>query len=78
MAKQYIMKGLDADEWQAFKEKAVAQRSSLKDIIVSLLRQWLKPSNISQSLACEWGFRAAEKGWNLEQTMIEFRKLTDR
>lgn len=28
-------------------------------------------------LACEWGFRSAEKGRNLEATMIEFDKLED-
>jgi len=42
MAKQYIMKGLDAAEWQQFKEKALFQQSSLKDIILSLLRAWIK------------------------------------
>jgi len=41
MAKQYIMKGLDAAEWQQFKEKALSQQSNLKDIILSLLRAWL-------------------------------------
>lgn len=27
------------------------------------------------ALAVEWGFRAAEKGWNLERTLQEFRKV---
>lgn len=41
MAKQYIMKGLDADWWQRVKEKALKQQQSVKDIIVSLLTEWL-------------------------------------
>lgn len=44
MSKQYIMKGLDAAEWHQFKQKALAQESSLKDIILQLLRDWLKPT----------------------------------
>ncbi len=41
MAKQYIMKGLDAAFWQRVKEKALSEQQSVKDIIVSLLTEWL-------------------------------------
>lgn len=42
MAKQYIMKGLDDALWQQVKIKAVQQEQSVKDVIVHLLREWLK------------------------------------
>lgn len=33
------------------------------------------PSRDALATACEWGFRAGEKGWNLDKTMIEFAKF---
>lgn len=32
----------------------------------------------AMALAMEWGFKAAEKGWNYERAVIEFRKVTGR
>ena len=41
MAKQYIMKGLDAAFWQRVKEKALSEQTTVKDKIVALLTSWL-------------------------------------
>ena len=42
MAKQYIMKGLDADLWHAVKVKAAEQGTTVKDVIVAFLTEWIK------------------------------------
>lgn len=32
---------------------------------------------IGERLAVEWGYRAHERGWNLERTLLEFDKLME-
>ncbi len=34
--------------------------------------------DIALRLACEWGFRQAEKGHNLDWTLHEFSKMLER
>lgn len=41
MAKQYIMKGLDAAFWHRVQAKAASEDRSVKAIILRLLTQWL-------------------------------------
>lgn len=73
----YIIRKIDADLWQRARAKAKFDGRSLQAVIERLIAVWLTGERLEQAVAMEWGFRAAEKGWNLDESIEEFRKLTN-
>ncbi len=74
----YMVRDIDKPLWARLRERARAEGRSVKAVIESMIAAWLSGSTPTMEFySMEWGFRAAERGWNLERTIQEYRKLSD-
>ena len=74
MALKKVNLGVDAALWTRVKVACAARGSQLQTFVDEALRGRLEARQ-NHAMMAEWGYRACEKGWNLQQMEIEFRKL---
>lgn len=72
------MKKLDRAKWQRVKAKAALMGLTVRGLIDRLMDECLDPpqQRYDYIAAMEWGFKAGEKGWNLDKSIQEFKKGT--
>lgn len=47
----------------------------LKPAIEEMRKEIKSMNHGREQIAMEWGFKACEKGWNLERSLLEFAKV---
>lgn len=71
----YIMKNLDRAKWQRIKAKAALEGLSVRALLERQADEYLGSEQMDYFTAMEWGYKAAEKGWNIQRSQQEFRKV---